>query len=217
MDIVDISAYFGILYLRVALCVNLLSREEIWDHESGNDLFAGTFSQNRFKFTNWLMTFDDKPTWRERWKSIRFVAIWRIFKMSKIRCASYLLPPSLAVNETLYPHEARIGFKQYNFSKLAMYGLHYRSLSNAEVLYTYFNSHMQVTNELHSKMTKHYVTETNEYTKYLVTQFIMYSDIDERNVSMDQYFTLVALVKWALTRNSIIIGTLKFKRKGVRK
>ena len=52
VDIVDIRAYFRILYLRAARRFNLLLREEIWGHESANDLFAATLSQNWFKFIN---------------------------------------------------------------------------------------------------------------------------------------------------------------------
>lgn len=52
VDIVDIRAYFRILYLRAARHFNLLLREEIWGHESASDLFAATLSQNWFKFIN---------------------------------------------------------------------------------------------------------------------------------------------------------------------
>ena len=52
VDIVDIRAYFRILYLRAARRFNLLLREETWGHESASDLFAATLSQNWFKFIN---------------------------------------------------------------------------------------------------------------------------------------------------------------------
>ena len=61
VEFVDIRTYSGILYLRAALRVNLLSWEEIWGPESASDLFAATLSQNQFKFINRLITFDDKP------------------------------------------------------------------------------------------------------------------------------------------------------------
>ena len=86
VDIVDIRAYFGILYLQAALRDNLLSREEIWGHESANNLSAATLSQNRFKFISWLITFDGKPTRGERWKNNKFAAMRKVFEMFKVRC-----------------------------------------------------------------------------------------------------------------------------------
>ena len=51
----------------------------------------------------------------------------------------------LAVYETLYPYCERIGFRQYNPSKPAKYGLLYRLLCDATVLYTYFSSFFMIT------------------------------------------------------------------------
>ena len=51
----------------------------------------------------------------------------------------------LAVYETLYSYCERIGFRQYNPSKPAKYGLLYRLLCDATVLYTYFSSFFMIT------------------------------------------------------------------------
>ena len=48
VDVVDICAYFGILYIRSSLKVNLMDRETTWHHESANDMFEATMSLNRF-------------------------------------------------------------------------------------------------------------------------------------------------------------------------
>ena len=101
-----------------------------------------------------------------------------------------------------------MGFKQYNPSKPAKYGLHYRSLSDTEVPHTYFTlPYAGKPNELDGKVTKYYVTGTVEYTKYLVTQFIMYNDIYGCSILMDQYFTSVA--------TTTIFGTMKLNWKGI--
>ena len=62
VDYIDIRAYLGILYLRAASRVNLLSADAIWNHESTNDVFGAAMSQNRLKFICRFITFDDKAT-----------------------------------------------------------------------------------------------------------------------------------------------------------
>ena len=96
-------------------------------------------AEEEINATNRFITFDDKPTRGERWKSDKFACMREIFELFNVRCASIRFPSVyLAVNEPLYPYRGRIGFKQYNPSKPAKYGLHYRSLSDAETPYTYF-------------------------------------------------------------------------------
>ena len=96
--------------------------------------------------------------------------------------------------------------------------LDYQNLSDAEVLHTYFTlPYVGKPVELDDKVVKYYVTRTNDYIKYLVTQFIMYNDIDGCNISMDRYFTSVALAEWALTQNFIIVGTMKLDWKEIPK
>ena len=65
-DSIEIKAFFGILYVRAALKVNVLSTKTIWYHESSNDLFAVTMSMNRFSFLSFFLTFDDKISRDER-------------------------------------------------------------------------------------------------------------------------------------------------------
>ena len=58
-DSIEIKAFFGLLYIRAPLKVNMLSTKTIWYHESSNDLFAATMSMNRFSFLSTILTFDD--------------------------------------------------------------------------------------------------------------------------------------------------------------
>ena len=71
-DRVDIEAFIGILYLRAAVRLNILGREVIWNHESAHDIIGATMSLHRFKFICCLITFDDKETRNDRWKTDKF-------------------------------------------------------------------------------------------------------------------------------------------------
>ena len=118
----------------------------------------------------------------------------------------------------MYPYHGRIGFKQYNPSKPAKYGLLYRLLCDAAVHYTYFSlpysGKPEVLNKENSA-TSYYVTGTDEYTKYLVNDFSTVTNMSGCNISMDRYFTSVPLAQWCLERNITIVGTMRLGRKGI--
>ena len=61
----------------------------------------------------------------------------------------------------------------------------------------------------------YYVTETDEYTKYLVNGFSTVANMSGCNICMDRYFTSVPLAQWCLERNITIVGTMRLDRKGI--
>ena len=62
VDLTDIKAFLGLLYLRARLKLNLFDRETIWHHETANYFFEATMSLNGFTFISRFITFDDKST-----------------------------------------------------------------------------------------------------------------------------------------------------------
>ena len=123
VDYIDIRAYLGILYLRAAFRVNQMNSSTIWHHESLNDLFSATMSNSRFKSISRFITFDDKSSRADRWKTDKFACMRNLFEMMNIRNTKCRYPsPMLSIDETLYPYREAIGFKQYNPSKPAKYG-----------------------------------------------------------------------------------------------
>ena len=80
----------------------------------------------------------------------------------------------LSINETLYHYRGRIGFKKYNSSKQAKYGLYHRIIFDSEVQYCYFTlpyagKPEKIDDQHHAS--KFYKTVTDEYSKYPVTNF----------------------------------------------
>ena len=219
VDVVDIRAYFGILYIRSSLKVNLMDRETIWHHVSANDMFEATMSLNRFVFISRFLTFDDKPTRTECWRYDKFSCMREIMEdMNKNNASARYPPPYLAIDETLYPYRGHIGFKQYNPSKPAKYGLLYRSLCDSSISYTYYTLPYGGKPEvIGGDGAKFYVTGTDEYTKYLVTGVSKYNDIRGCNISMDRYFTSVTIARWCSERGITIVGTMRLDRKGIPK
>ena len=69
--------------------------------------------------------------------------------------------------------------------------------------------------EIAGEAAKFCVTGTDEYTKYLVTEFIQHNSIQGCNISMDRYFTSAMLAEWGLQNNFTIVGTMRHDRKGI--
>ena len=137
---VHIEAFIDILYLRAVFRWNILDREIIWNHESAHDIIGPTMSLNRFKFICRLITFDNKEIQIDRWKADKFACMRDLFedmndRNATVRYSSLLL----AIDETFYPYREHIGFKRYNPSKPAKYGLLYRSVCNFSITYTYYS------------------------------------------------------------------------------
>ena len=80
VDSDDIRAYIGIMYLRAAFRVNLLNRSTIWNHESAHDIFSATMLEKCFEFISRFITFDDKASRPERWKSDKFACLRELFE-----------------------------------------------------------------------------------------------------------------------------------------
>ena len=61
-DLTEMKAFIRIFYIRTALTVNIYNSNQIWYHESSNDLFAATMSLKRFHFLTRFIEFDDKAS-----------------------------------------------------------------------------------------------------------------------------------------------------------
>ena len=66
VDLIDIKAFLGLLYLRARLKLNMFDHKTIWHHETANNFFETTMSLNHFVFVSRFLTFDEKSTQAER-------------------------------------------------------------------------------------------------------------------------------------------------------
>ena len=112
IDLDELKAYFGILYLRAALKQNLRDSYSIWYHESSCSIFPVTMSLNRFSFITRFLQFDDRSTREERKKYDNFACFRDFFQKVNENNAKARYPsPCLAIDETLYPYRGLINFK----------------------------------------------------------------------------------------------------------
>ena len=218
VDVIDIRTFFGILYLRAAFKLNLMNQNIIWNHEAAHSIFGAGMSLSRFQFITRFVTFDDKETREDRWQYDKFACMRELFEAVNVNNAPARYPSFyLAIDETLYPYQGHIGFKQYNLNKPSKYGLLYRSLCDSSLPYSYYllpyASKPENLNENLYK--KYYVSGTDEYTKYLVEGLSQYNDICGTNISMDRHFTSVSIADWTRSKNITIVGTMRLDRIGI--
>lgn len=101
VDKVNISAFIGLIYLLTAFCVNMQDTQEIWSHESSNDIFNAAMLLNKFQFICKFVTFNDKLTHGDRWKSDKYACWLDLLKMvNEPNAKCHFLSPLLAVCET---------------------------------------------------------------------------------------------------------------------
>ena len=104
IDLDELKAYFGILYLRAALKQNLQDSNSIWYHESSCSIFPATMSLNCFSLIPRFLQFDDLSTREERKKYDKFACFRDFFdKVNKNNAKARYPSPYLAIDETLYP------------------------------------------------------------------------------------------------------------------
>ena len=118
----------------------------------------------------------------------------------------------------LHPYRGVIGFKQYNPKKPAKYGLLYRSLCDSSVSYIYYTLPYTEKPEVNNGDTsKYYMTATDEYTNYLVTEVSRFNSIEGCNISMNRYFSSLSLAEWGINQKFTTIGTMQHDHKAIPK
>ena len=80
IDLDEIKAYFGILYLHAALKQNLWDLYSIWYHESSCSISPATMSLNCFSFMTCFLQLDDRSIGEERKKYKEFACFRDFFK-----------------------------------------------------------------------------------------------------------------------------------------
>ena len=214
----EIKAVFGIMYLRGALHLNGVHVDTAFYHETTNDIFRATMQRQRFTFLCKMMQFDDYSTRADRWKMDKFACFRDFFEeINQLFLKLHLPSEHLAIDVTLYPYRGRVGFKQYNPSKPAKYGLLFRSLCDSKVQYTYYSlPYAGKPEQLGSEL---YVKGTDNYTKYLTENSIQVGGkncLRGRNISLDGYFTSISIAEWCLDKNITITSPMRKDRLGIR-
>lgn len=147
-----------------------------------------------------LITFDDKETINDRWKTDEFAYMTELFEEMNMRNAKIRHPsPLLHIDETLYSYRGHIEFKQYNPHKPAKCGLLYQSLRDSSITSSYYSlPNSGKLEKVEGPAAKYGITGTDKNSKYLIKKLPVYCNPQGVNISMDRYFTSFSLAIWTL-------------------
>ena len=213
MDLTELRAFIGIFYLRGANKKNLSLARDVFCHETSPEIFQATMGYHRYYFLVSFISFDDRATRAERFKSDKYACYRVVFESLNKRNAKLRVPSEyLTIDETLFPYRGRIGLKNYNPSKPARYGLLVISICGATLPYTY--SSLPYAGKPESP-NSFYVPGTDQKTMYLVNNLSKFTDLSGKNITMDRYFTSVPLCEWLLKKRITLVGTMKENRIGI--
>ena len=119
---------------------------------------------------------------------------------------SVLLPSEYFPNdETLYAMHHQIGFRQYNPTKPAKYGLLYNSLNDARFPFTY--RVIPYCGKPVDGNGSDYPNPTEDYVNHLVESMPAVS-MKGRNISMDRLYKSISISNWLLAPKITSVGTL---------
>lgn len=139
IDIIELKAFIGLLYLAGVYKSNRQSLEELWGtNGDGVEKFGLVMNIKRFKFIIRCLRFDDRLTREERKKQDRLAAVRDIFTKFVQNCQkNYSLGENVTLDEKLEAFRGRCLFRQYIPSKPAKYGLKIFALVDAKLFYLY--------------------------------------------------------------------------------
>ena len=74
-SVAEIKAFFGLLYMRGALCLNLVSIDTVFYYATSNPVFSAAFERKRFSLLCQFIQFDNASVCKEQWKSANLLLL----------------------------------------------------------------------------------------------------------------------------------------------
>ena len=124
ITIVELEAFFGLLYLAGVFKSSGEATEELWHEENGRKIFGAVMSRKRFKIISQVLRFDDKETRSLRRSKDRLAPIRDVWDAWVPTLSKNFIPyEHVIVDEQLIAFRGRCSFRQFMKSKPAKYGI----------------------------------------------------------------------------------------------
>lgn len=201
ITMVELEAFFGLLYLAGVFRSSGEATEELWHKEDGRKIFRAVMSRKRFKIISQVLRFDDKETRSLRRSKDRLAPIRDVWDAWVPTLSKNFIPyENVTVDEQLIPFRGRCSFRQFMKSKPAKYGIKVWALCDATTSYAL---NLQVyTGKIGNQ------PEKNQGER-VVHDLIEVIDGSGRNVTTDNFFTSVPLARQLLLRKLSLVGTIR--------
>lgn len=210
IDLIELKAFIGLLFLAGVYKGNRLSLEELWGtNGDGVEKFGLVMSIKRFKFIIRCLRFDDRQTREERKKVDKLAAVRDIFTKFVENCQrNYSLGENVTLDEKLEAFRGRCSFRQYIPSKPAKYGLKIFALVDAKVCYLY-NLEMYAGKQPEGPF------DVSNKPADIVKRMIEPIKGTGRNLTADNWFTDFDLVEKLRQDRISFVGTVKKNKRAL--
>ncbi|KAF4530424.1 hypothetical protein B566_EDAN018556 [Ephemera danica] len=199
VDEIEICAFIGLVMIAGALRQPKHTYTMLWNARYGPLIFRATLSLRRFKQILRFMRFDDTET---RDKDDKLSPIREVWEIVNNLLGQYYIPSeNLTVDEQLVAFRGRVGFRQYMRSKPAKYGMKIWHVCDAK-------------NSYPLKALPYLGKEANQRAapglgRRVVETLVQPYFGSGRNVTCDNFFTDLQLLRTLLQNKLTLVGTLK--------
>lgn len=196
----EMYAFIGLLIMTGANHSNNDNTKDLWAITS-YPLYRATMGINRFWALLRFIRFDDANTRSQRTLTDKAASIRDVWTMLNANLAAHYKPSeNLTIDEQLFPYRGRTKFTQYIPSKPAKYGIKVWWICDAK------NSYPLEGQIYTGKLaTGREVRQGERVVKDLTGAF----HGSGRNITMDNFFTTLALAEHLLSNKLTMVGTLR--------
>lgn len=214
-DEIEMKSFFGLLLFTSIFKSGRENMESLFSVTTkGRPIFRATMSLRRFQVLNSCLRFDDPATREIRKESDKGTAISNIFYMFlKNFQENYSLGTDVCIDEMLVAFRGRCSFKMYMPMKPAKYGLKLMSLTDARNHY-FYNGYLYT-----GKNSDGFGLSEEDKALQKPTQAVLRLSQPisktNRNITGDNWFSSIELVRELKKNGLTYVGTLRKNRREV--
>lgn len=208
-DIIELKALIGLLYISSMSKNNRVNAADLFrTNGTSMEIFRLTMSLQRFKFLLRHIRFDNKTTREERQRHDKLAPIREVFDAFNSNLSKYFsLSEYTTVDEMLVAFRGRCGFRVYMPNKPNRYGIKIYSLVDSKMSYT-------IKLEIYVGQQPQGPFRVPTDNVSLLSRLCQPISGSRRNVTMDNFFTSMAVAKALSTDHKLtILGTIRKNRR----
>lgn len=199
IDLIELKSFFGLLYFSGIQKWNHFLLDEIWSDQFGNKMFKSVMCQRRFEFILTSLRFDDKNTRRNRLTEHKLAPVKEIWDSFVSNCKKYYSPSTnCTIDEQLLSFRGRFHSRVYIPNKPDKYGIKIVMLNDVQTSYMY-NAEPYVGK----------IATSDPIPEYYVKKLSEPLFDSGRNITADNWFMSIPLVKKMQEKNLTMVGTLR--------
>lgn len=210
-DKTEIKGYIGILLMAGVLKVSRSNTKQIFEHvkHTGIDAIYLTMSEQRFKFINRALRFDDVGDRHVRVIIDKLAPIREVFDLCIQNFQQHFVPSAeMTLDEQLLAFRGRCSFRQYIPNKPAKYGVKVFALVDVSCPYSY---NLEIYAGQQPEGPFRLSNERSEVVMRVVRP-VLHKGI---NITMDNWFSSLQVAKQLFQNRTTVVATIRKDKREV--